>query len=512
MLDLPLRLMTQRRSAWVLATCALAMSSTACQDVSSPDAGRLQPPTAIARNSQTARSQIPDEYIVVFSDDVSDVSGRANALVKANGGTLRFTYTDAVRGFAAHLSPQAVDALANDPNVVSIEQDQNFVIAGTQSGLPATAWDLDRIDQRSATLDGSYTYYADGTGVTAYILDTGIRITNVEFSGTRATYGPDFISGTSSDDCNGHGTHMAGKVAGTFWGVAKNAAVVAVRVLDCSGAGSTSAILAGLDWVARNHTTPSVANLSFSGALSATVNQAVASVVAAGVTVVAAAGDYGLPADACQYSPASASSAITVGAMRQGDGLAGMSNTGTCVSLFAPGYQIASAWYTGDNIAWVLDGTSPAAAEVSGAAAVYLSAHPTATPAQVKSAIVGNATVGVLSNIGAGSPNLLLFVGDGTSSPPPPPPTNAPPTASFTASCSKANCTFNGSGSRDDSGIVSYSWSFGDGTSQTTTGATVTHTYRLKGKYSMVVNLVVTDGGGLTGSAQKTITINTSGK
>ena len=507
----PLRLLTHRRPAWVTATGALLLALTACHDSTSPDASALRVANAVPSRA-AAPSNRQDDYIVVFSDDVSDVSGRANALLKAHGGNLRFTYTDVIRGFAAHLPPEALQALENDPSVLSIEQDQNFVVAGIQSGLPATAWDLDRIDQRSGTLDATYAYYSDGSGVTAYILDTGVRLTNVEFSG-RASAGPDFVNGgSSSSDCNGHGTHMAGKVAGTFWGVAKNASVVSVGVLDCSGAGSTSAILAGLDWVAKNHATPAVANLSFSGPLSSSINQAVATAVSYGVTVVVAAGDYGLPADACQYSPASASSAITVGAMRQGDYLAGMSNTGSCVSLFAPGYQIASAWNTGDNVAWVLDGTSPAAAEVSGAAAIYLSAHPSATPADVKSAIINVATTGVLTGIGASSPNRLLYVGDGASSPPPPPPANAPPTASFTASCSKATCSFNGSASHDDSGIATYSWSFGDGSSQTTTTPSVSHTYRAKGKYSMVVTLTVADAAGLTGTAQKTVTINNGGK
>jgi subtilisin family serine protease len=308
---------------------------------------------------------------------------------------------------------------------------------------------------------------------------------------------------------------MAGTVGGSIYGVAKNVNLVAVRVLDCSGIGATSVAIAGLDWVTTNHVGPSVANLSFTGAFSSTLNQAVANTIASGVTVVAAAGDNGIPPDACQYSPASAPAALTVGAMRRTDVVAGFSNYGTCVDLFAPGMTITSDWYTGDNIVWALDGTSSAAAHVSGAAAIYLSLHPSAAPSEVSSSILSTATTGALSSIGTGSPNLLLYTGDpSVPSPnsPPPATTNNPPTASFTASCSRAKCSFNGSGSKDDVGIVSYAWTFGDGASLTSTSATASHTYTAKGTYSETVTLTVTDAGGLTGMTQKTITIKNGGK
>jgi subtilisin family serine protease len=486
----------------------------ACQDAVAPGSpNTLAASAAPSRSSHSANSRIPDEYIVVFTDDVSDAPGRAKALANAHGGNVHFTYTGALKGFSAHMSAQAAAAIENDPNVAYVEQDQTIEAASLASGglqSPVYQWGIDRIDQRGATIDLSYSWSSDGSGVTVYILDTGIRITHQDFGG-RASYGPDFISGASSDDCNGHGTHMAGSVGGSYYGAAKNVSLVSVRVLDCNRIGSASTAVAGLDWVTRNHALLSVANLSFVGGYSDAVNTAVANAIAAGVTVVAAAGDNGMPPDACQYSPSSAPGAITVGAMRQGDAMAGFSNYGPCVDIFAPGFNVTSDWSTGDNIVWVQDGTSSAAAHTSGAAAMYLASHQSASPADVWNGLNGAATTGALTGLGSGSPNRLLYTGDGSGSapppPPPPPPTNNnPPTASFTSSCSRAKCTFNASGSRDDVGIVSYYWTFGDGGSLTSTSASASHTYLAKGTYSETVTLIVTDAGSLTGSTQKTST------
>ncbi|HSQ31272.1 MAG TPA: S8 family serine peptidase [Gemmatimonadaceae bacterium] len=498
----------------------VALTLSACQDSVAPSSqGTRAPGASAARDSQNAGSRIPDQYIVVLDDSVNDVGARATSLMGANNAGVGFTYTAALKGFSAHMSAQAAAALQNAPGVALVEQDQTVTVSGmtSSSGIqkPAWVWGLDRVDQRGSTLDTTYHWLGDGSGVTVYILDTGIRITHQDFGG-RASYGPDLVSNTSSNDCNGHGTHMAGTVGGSYYGAAKAVSLVAVRVLDCSGTGTASTAIAGLDWVTRNHVGPSVANLSFTGPLSSTLNQAVANAIAAGVTVVTSAGDNGIPPDACQYSPSSAPDGITVGAMRQTDIMAGFSNYGPCVDLFAPGFSITSDWWTGDNIVWALDGTSSAAAHVSGAAAIYLSLYPSSTPSQVASAIVGSATSGALGQLGTNSPNLLLYTGDFSGSAPapspPPPTTNAAPTASFTVSCSKANCSYNASASTDDVGIVSYAWNFGDGTSQTTTSATTTHTYTTKGKYSVTITLTVTDGGGLTGTAQKTVTITNRGK
>ena len=502
------------RASWVTLGL-LTVTLAACQDSMAPSSNAIRGPSgSAAHEAQNSGGQIPGEYIVVFNDDVKDIPGQAKGLVNANAGTLHFTFTDAVHGFSAHLSPQAAQAIENNPNVAYVEQDQTVAAAGFGgAGVqdPAWEWGLDRIDQRGAVLDTSYSWMNDGAGVVVYILDTGVRISHQEFGG-RASYGADLVNGTSADDCNGHGTHMAGKVAGSYYGVAKGASIVSVRVLDCSGVSSASVTVAGLDWVVRNHAPLSVANLSFAGGLSSAVNQAVSSAIAAGITVVAAAGDNGMPPDACQYSPSSATDAITVGAMRPGDLMAGFSNYGPCVDLFAPGWQVVSAWWTGDNIVWQLDGSSSAAAHVSGAAAIYLAMHPSATPGDVANGIMTASTQNALGGLGANTVNRLLFAGDWSSGggiipPPPPPPSNTAPTASFTASCSRNKCSFDGSGSRDDVGIVSYRWAFGDGTTATTTSPKTNHSYLAKGTYNMTITLTVSDAAGLTGSASKTVTI-----
>jgi len=510
-----LLLAMRRRSRVALPTAVgLALTLGACQDVAAPTSSSLRAPSASTHDSYSKGRSIDNEYIVVFNDDVDDVSGRANALLKAHGGELHTSYESALRGFSAHLSAQQLEARRNDPSVSYVESDQVVEAAGVQSPV---GWWLDRIDQRSSVLDLSYSWTASGVGVTVYILDSGIRITHQDFGG-RASYGYDFVGNSATaSDCNGHGTYVAGLVGGTQYGAAKGASLSAVRVLDCNGVGSTSTIIAGLDWVAKNHSSRAVAALAFSTSASPSLNQAVASVVASGVAVVAAAGNDGL--DACGYSPGSEPSAITVGAtlnQYSSDNQLSSSNYGTCVDLFAPGYQIGSDWYTSDTQWQTMTGTSPAAALAAGAAAVYLEANPSATSSQVSAAIVGNATTGVIAGLGAGSPNRLLYVG-GSSPLPPPSDTgqtssNLPPTAKFTASCSKANCTFNASGSTDDHGIVRYDWAFGDGGTGTGTAPTASHTYTAKGTYSMKVTLTVTDAGGLKSSVTNTLTIKNSGK
>ena len=506
---------TRSRAAWTAILGGLSLTLAACQEAVAPTGQQVRGATL-----SEAGSSLAGEYIVTFSPDVHDAPGLAKQLTAASGGELRQTFSAVVKGFSARLSPEAAAALSNNPNVQWIEQDQTVTAAGmSSSGVQSPAgWGRDRIDQRSATLDNSYSWSNDATGVVVYIIDSGIRITHQDFGG-RASYGVDLVGGGLADDCNGHGTHMAGTVGGSVYGVAKNASLVAVRVLDCNAQGTVSTVIAGLDWVAQNHAPLSVANLSFSTAYSATLNQAVANTMAAGVPVVVSAGDGGVNGyDACTYSPSSATGALTVGAMRQISGvdyMANISSFGTCVDLFAPGYQIVSDWIGTDANTWMLDGTSSAAAHTSGAAAMYLAANPTASPASVVSAVVSSATSGLLSGLGAGSPNLILYTGaSGGSTPPPPPPptTNAPPTASFSASCQKANCSFDGSASTDDGGIVRYDWSFGDGGTATSTSPTTTHKYTQKGSYSVTVTLTVTDAAGLTGSARKTLNIKNNGR
>ena len=284
-----------------------------------------------------------------------------------------------------------------------VERDQVFTISTTQS--PAT-WGLDRIDQRARPLSNSYTYTRTGAGVRAYIIDTGIRFSHGEFGG-RATSGFDAVDGGAADDCNGHGTHVSGTVGGATYGVAKGVSLVGVRVLDCAGSGTTSGVIAGVDWVTANHVKPAVANMSLGGGASAALDQAVANSIAAGVTYAIAAGNSN--ARACNYSPARVATAITVGATTSTDARASYSNWGSCLDLFAPGSSITSSWYTSNTATNTISGTSMATPHVAGVAALYLQGNPGATPATVRNALVANATSGVVGNARTGSPNLLLF-------------------------------------------------------------------------------------------------------
>jgi subtilisin family serine protease len=263
------------------------------------------------------------------------------------------------------------------------------------------------MDQRALPLNGSYTYQADGTGVTAYIIDTGINFTHSEFGGRASTGVDEMTPGGNAADCNGHGSHVAGTVGGATYGVAKNVKLVAVRVLDCSGSGTSSGAIAGIDWVTAHRSLPAVANMSLSGSYSQAMNDAIARSIAAGVVYAVAAGNSS--ADACTTSPASAPDAITVGATDASDVFAGFSNFGSCVKLNAPGVGITSATIGSDAAITTLSGTSMASPHVAGAAAVYLQKNSGATPAQVRTALTGAATSNVIQAIGTGTPNLLLF-------------------------------------------------------------------------------------------------------
>jgi serine protease len=288
--------------------------------------------------------------------------------------------------------------------------------------------------------------------------------------------------------------------------VAKAVSLYAVRVLDCSGTGTNSGIIAGIDWVTSHRTLPAIANMSMSGSKSSTVNAAIQNSIKSGVVYTIAAGNNS--SDACNYSPGSTPEALTVGSSWNGDGMSSFSNFGSCVDLFAPGEAVRSAFAVDDTSSIMNGGTSMAAPHVAGVAALYLSGHPTATPDQVVSAILGNATVGILTAVPAGTPNRLLYAGITSVTPPPPdtttpppdttttpPPSDASPTASFTASCPHGKCTFDASASTDDVGIASYAWSFGDGTAASSTSLVrVGHTYTKAGTYTVTLNVTDTKG------------------
>ncbi len=361
---------------------------------------------------------IRDRYIVVFRDETQDAPGLARQLVAAHGGTLHYTYGSALQGFAATLPPAAVEGVRRNPRVAYVEQDGIASASATQYNAP---WGLDRIDQ---VVDGAYNYTATGSGVRIYVLDTGIRYDHAEFGG-RAVAGYDAYGGTGAD-CHGHGTHVAGTAAGSTYGVAKSATVVAVRVLDCNGSGTWSAVVAGVDWVTANHVKPAVANMSLGGGGNTTLDAAIGNSINAGVTYAVAAGnDWG---DACYISPARVAAAVTVAASTSNDKRSWFSNYGRCVDLYAPGSAVASAWHTGSTATNTLDGTSMASPHVAGVAALYLQGNPTAAPATVAAAIVNTAYTGGLAGAGTGAPNNRLANSNLTGYSPPswPPPPSTP--------------------------------------------------------------------------------------
>jgi subtilisin family serine protease len=370
-----------------------------------------------------AGDRIPGSYVVVLSedagvhlerraDDLRPAAGRGGAsaadvardLALQHGAKVRHIYRSALAGFAADMNEARARALSNDRRVAAVYEDVTVHVDAIQAG---PTWGLDRVDQRNLPLDSIYSYAdgAGGAGVRAYVIDSGIRTTHTQFGGrASAGYGVNY-------DCFGHGTHVAGTIGGSTYGVAKGVQLVSVQVLDCMGNASMSSVAAAVDWVTANAVRPAVANMSLGGPYYLPVNQAVQNSIASGIVYVLAAGNFN--SAACAISPASTPEAITVGATDSSDQRAGFSNYGSCLDLFAPGVDITSsysAFWGDDNTTALMSGTSMASPHVAGAVAVYLSMFPSATPAQVHDhfKIGRGSTVGLVGNPGAGSPNLLL--------------------------------------------------------------------------------------------------------
>lgn len=340
---------------------------------------------------------IPDQYIVVLKDGASTQSVTDTIGVKA-----KHEYKAALKGFAAKLNAKQLEQLRKHPQVDFIEQDQEVSLSGTQYNPP---WGLDRIDQRYLPLSGVYTTDSTGMYVTAYVIDTGIEASHWDFGGRAANVFDAF--GGNGQDCHGHGTHVAGTLGGSTYGVAKNVQLRGVRVVNCYGSGSTSDAMAGVDWVRTYGQRPAVANMSLRYGYSSALNLAVENLVGSGVVVVVAAGnEYG--ADACNYSPGSANGILTVAASDANDYKADFSNSGPCVELYAPGVNIPSAWLYGGTA--TLSGTSMAAPHVAGAAALWLQFDRQGSPAQVNAGLINNSTPNVITNNPSGTPNRLIFV------------------------------------------------------------------------------------------------------
>ncbi|WP_444995301.1 fibronectin type III domain-containing protein [Aliikangiella sp. IMCC44359] len=402
----------------------------------------LNKSSALTSQSQLAplklaniHNAIKDQYIVLFKSQASPELARQSSAKSSQArrqavdnmaagiaanvkGSVIQKFSNAVNGFVLKMNASEMQTLRLDPRIAMIEQDQIVSISTTQNGA---TWGLDRIDQTDLPLSGDYTYELEGAGVNAYVIDTGVLTSHSDFAG-RAVSGWDFVDNDAdASDCHGHGTHVAGTIGGTTWGVAKNVNLTAIRVLGCNGSGTNSGVIAGVDWVTANAIKPAVANMSLGGGNSSILDAAVNRAIASGVTFVVAAGNSNI--NACSGSPNRVPDAITVASSTANDSRSSFSNWGSCIDLFAPGSNITSTWSNGGT--HTISGTSMAAPHVAGAVALYLQAHPQSTPAEVDAGITGFATSGKISNLN-GSPNLLLNIefdaGTEINPPPPPPP------------------------------------------------------------------------------------------
>ena len=384
----------------------------------------LVPAAAMAAPSATGT------WIVQLRADVNSAT-EAGPLARAQGGSVGHVYRHAMNGFSFRGSAAGASALARNPKVTIVEADAEVWLDTTQTGA---TWGLDRIDQRARPLDGNYTYDTTGDGVTAYVIDSGIRFSHSQFGG-RAVLGRDLVGdGQNGNDCNGHGTHVAGTIGGSVHGVAKEVTLVSVRVFGCTGGSSWSTIIAGINWAIEHHEDnpgPAVANMSLGGGASSSVDTATNSLINSGVATAVAAGNgdfLGRQANACNYSPARVAAAMTISATNSSDAKVSWANYGNCVDWFAPGVSITSAWHTSNTATNTISGTSMATPHTAGVAALYLEANPTGSPSTVRDAIYEGTTKGIVTSSSTANNHLLfsLLTGGGTE---PPPDENIPPVA-----------------------------------------------------------------------------------
>ncbi len=365
-----------------------------------------QPNDQAATHGYPAAKPIPGRYIIIFKPHVANAEQESQNMMRIAKGKVHQNFRHAIKAIAISIPESALPSIKNNPNVESIEPDQ-IIQLNQVSPQNQVSWGIDRIDQIDRPLNTQYNFNYTGAGVTAFVIDTGIHTGHSEFAGRVLAGYSGVADGNGTNDCYGHGTHVAGILGGSTYGVAKLVSIVPVRVLDCKGSGTLSGVIAGIDWAAGTSLRPAVANVSLGSSRSTAFNAAVAGAVNSGITVVVAAGNS--TADACNYSPSSEPTAITVGASTATDARASYSNYGSCVDIFAPGSSITSAWIGSTTATNTISGTSMASPHVAGVAALALQANPQATPAAVVSFVLSNASPNRLTSVGTGSPNKLAF-------------------------------------------------------------------------------------------------------